>query len=152
MRCELGRKGAHRRDAAVDLARGLGAALVGFTAVPAYPVASVGEIKPADYSDFQARVGSLTNERLGAVETAARAAGVARTTTIAETAQPWRAIIEAARNNDCDVIVMASHGRAGVSRVLLGSETQRVLTHATLPVLVDARASAIGLNRPLTQA
>jgi nucleotide-binding universal stress UspA family protein len=122
-------------DTAVDLARSLGAELVGFTAVPAYPYASVGEIKPADYSDFQARAGAVANERLAAVETAARAAGVACTTNMAETAQPWRGIIEAARDKDCDLIVMASHGRAGVS-ALLGSETQRVLTHATLPVLV----------------
>ncbi|HTT10714.1 MAG TPA: universal stress protein [Burkholderiaceae bacterium] len=123
-------------DAAVDLARNLGAALVGFTAVPAYPYASVGEIKPGDYSDFQARVGALANARLAAVETAARAASVECTTRMAETDQPWRAIIDTARDSGCDVIVMASHGRAGVSGVLLGSETQRVLTHSTLPVLV----------------
>ena len=123
-------------DTAVDLARGLGAALVGFTALPAYPYASVGEIKPADYSDFQARTGALANERLIVIDSAARAAGVVCTTTMAETAQPWRAIIEAARENDCDLIVMASHGHAGVSGFLLGSETQRVLTHATLPVMV----------------
>jgi nucleotide-binding universal stress UspA family protein len=123
-------------DAAVDLARGLGAAMVGFTAVPAYPYASVGEIKPADYGDFQARAGALANDRLAAIETAARAAGVTCTTRMAETAQPWRAIVEAARDSGCDVIVMASHGRAGVSGFLLGSETQHVLAHATVPVLV----------------
>jgi len=123
-------------NAAVDLARGLGAALVGFTAVPGYPYASVGEIKPADYSDFQARAGALANDRLAEIESAARAAGVVCTTTMAETAQPWRAIVEAARDSGCDVIVMASHGRAGVSGFLLGSETQHVLAHATMPVLV----------------
>ena len=42
----------------------------------------------------------------------------------------------AAKKNKCDLIVMASHGRKGISRILLGSETQQVLTHSTIPVLV----------------
>ncbi|MEN9886500.1 MAG: hypothetical protein RL758_1078 [Pseudomonadota bacterium] len=46
------------------------------------------------------------------------------------------AIIAAAKKNDCDLIVMASHGRKGISRVLLGSETNAVLTHSHVPVLV----------------
>ena len=50
--------------------------------------------------------------------------------------QPWRAIIDAAVANQCDLIVMASHGRRGVSALLIGSETHKVLTHSTIPVLV----------------
>jgi nucleotide-binding universal stress UspA family protein len=46
------------------------------------------------------------------------------------------AIIAAAKKHKCDLIVMASHGRNGVKRLLLGSETQLVLTHSTIPVLV----------------
>jgi len=46
------------------------------------------------------------------------------------------AIIRAAEKGACDLIVMASHGRRGIKRLLLGSETQHVLTHASLPVLV----------------
>jgi nucleotide-binding universal stress UspA family protein len=49
---------------------------------------------------------------------------------------PWQAIIAAAKAQKCDAIVMASHGRHGVSGLLLGSETQKVLTHSTIPVLV----------------
>ena len=48
----------------------------------------------------------------------------------------WRAILAAAKKNKCDAIVMASHGRRGVSALLLGSETQKVLTHSKLPVIV----------------
>ena len=51
-------------------------------------------------------------------------------------AEPYRAIIDAAHAKDCDLIVMASHGRRGVSALLLGSETVKVLTHSTIPVLV----------------
>ena len=46
------------------------------------------------------------------------------------------AAMTAAKKNKCDLIVMASHGRKGISRILLGSETQQVLTHSTIPVLV----------------
>ncbi|HSH91010.1 MAG TPA: universal stress protein, partial [Ramlibacter sp.] len=55
---------------------------------------------------------------------------LARTTEVAE------AIIDAARKHKCDLIVMASHGRRGIKRLLLGSETQHVLTHSSVPVLV----------------
>jgi nucleotide-binding universal stress UspA family protein len=49
---------------------------------------------------------------------------------------PWQAIIKAADSKKCDLIVMASHGRRGLSAILLGSETQKVLTHSKTPVLV----------------
>ncbi|MEO5677740.1 MAG: universal stress protein [Usitatibacter sp.] len=49
---------------------------------------------------------------------------------------PWEAIIKAARSKKCDLIVMASHGRRGLAGLLLGSETQKVLTHSKVPVLV----------------
>ena len=50
--------------------------------------------------------------------------------------EPWQAITEAAEDHGCDLIVMGSHGRSGLSKLILGSETQKVLTHATVPVLV----------------
>ena len=51
-------------------------------------------------------------------------------------ANPWEAIIKTARARKCDLIVMASHGRRGLQALLLGSETQKVLTHSKTPVLV----------------
>lgn len=50
--------------------------------------------------------------------------------------QPWQAIIDTAKKKKCDLIVMASHGRRGLSALLLGSETTKVLTHSKVPVLV----------------
>ena len=50
--------------------------------------------------------------------------------------QPYQAIIDAATSKSCDLIVMASHGRHGVSAIILGSETLKVLTHCKIPVLV----------------
>jgi nucleotide-binding universal stress UspA family protein len=65
------------------------------------------------------------------------AANGASCDTLARThVHPWEAIIDAARSRKCDLIVMASHGRRGLAGLLLGSETQKVLTHSKTPVLV----------------
>ena len=50
--------------------------------------------------------------------------------------EPWQAITEGAEDLGCDLIVMGSHGRSGFAKLILGSEAQKVLTHATIPVLV----------------
>ncbi len=66
----------------------------------------------------------------------ARMAGVRCQTLHVEHEHPYRAIIETAESNGCDLILMASHGRRGVATVVLGSETVKVLTHCKIPVLV----------------
>lgn len=63
-------------------------------------------------------------------------AGVECTTATATSDVPYEAIIEAAEKSGCDLIFMASHGRRGISGFLLGSETNKVLTHSKVPVLV----------------
>ena len=67
---------------------------------------------------------------------AAKQAGVSCDTIQVEDVQPYQAIIAAAKDNGCDLIVMASHGRNGLSAVLLGSVTNKVLAHTKTPVLV----------------
>ena len=121
---------------AVGLARSLGASLVGVTAVDAYPYTGVGQIDPAAYSEFQAWASAQAFDRLEALEKAARAAGVPCESLSRQGAPPWRAILDTAAENGCDAIVMASHGRSGVGALLLGSETQHVLSQSTLPVIV----------------
>jgi nucleotide-binding universal stress UspA family protein len=66
----------------------------------------------------------------------AEAAGITATQIHLEDDQPYEAIIRTAEGRGCDLIVMASHGRGGVSALLLGSETMKVLTHSKIPVLV----------------
>jgi nucleotide-binding universal stress UspA family protein len=76
------------------------------------------------------------DEKLAVVETLAGEAGVQVETLRLSNDHPWEAIVQAVKDKRCDLIVMASHGRRGVSAVVLGSETQKVLTHSTVPVLV----------------
>jgi nucleotide-binding universal stress UspA family protein len=73
---------------------------------------------------------------LAAASQLAAAAGVGCETLHVTHEQPYQAIIEAAAEKNCDLIVMASHGRRGLAAVVLGSETVKVLTHSTIPVLV----------------
>jgi len=121
---------------AIGLARSLGASVVGVTAVEAYPYVGIGQTEPAAYSEFQSRAAAEAFDRLAALEAAARAAGVSFETQSRQGVPPWRAILDVAADAGCDAIVMASHGRRGVSALLLGSETQHVLSKAELPVIV----------------
>ena len=73
---------------------------------------------------------------LAAIESRARTAGVPCETLAVPHASPHQAIIEAATGKGCDLIVMASHGRKGVTGELIGSETARVITNCKIPVLV----------------
>lgn len=121
---------------AIDMAKKLGAKIVGMTVVEPYSYSSLSEYRPESYEDYEARMNKVAQERLDALATAGKAAGVEVETKVARSFSPYEAIIEAAQKNDCDAIFMASHGRRGLSAVLLGSETQKVLTHSTIPVLV----------------
>jgi nucleotide-binding universal stress UspA family protein len=76
------------------------------------------------------------DEKLAVVERLAREAGVQVETLRLSNDHPWEALVQAAQDKRCDLIVMASHGRRGVSAVVLGSETHKVLTHSRVPVLV----------------
>lgn len=86
--------------------------------------------------DYGKRMAALAARYLKAAKEAAAAAGVSCETIHIEHEQPYLAIIETAAQKSCDLIVMASHGRRGIAAIVLGSETVKVLTHSTIPVLV----------------
>ena len=120
---------------AIDLARSLRASVVGCAALPVYPYHGVGgEGAPAEAA-FQARAAAEANRHLDEIERAAAQAGVAFARVLRE-GHPDEIILQAADTEDCDLIVMASHGRRGVAALLLGSETQKVLARSRRPVLV----------------
>jgi nucleotide-binding universal stress UspA family protein len=122
---------------AATLAKTFGAELIGVTVVEPYSFASVSEYQPAETSEaYEGRMAQIAAERLRKFADSARGAGVTAKTSTVRSFSPYEAIIETAKKSDCDLIVMASHGRRGLTGVLLGSETQKVLTHSTIPVLV----------------
>ena len=127
------------RDAA-EIAGKVGAKLTGIHVVPPYSMAIAGwEIVPAvvltraEYRSATAKAAKAVFEK---IEKTARAAGLACATLCITEENPWKAIVQVARSHRCDLIVMASHGRRGLSGLILGSETTKVLTHSRVPVLV----------------
>jgi nucleotide-binding universal stress UspA family protein len=128
-------------DCAVRLAKEQRARVTGLWVGPAWEpnLYAYGESVPAGFvsrKQHAARVRSAGAPHLRAVKNAAAAAGVRCSCIAVEGAFPYLEIIKAARRNRCDLIVMASHGRRGISRLLLGSQTSRVLALAGVPVLV----------------
>jgi nucleotide-binding universal stress UspA family protein len=87
-------------------------------------------------AQYQAGMQQRAEKILGAVAHLAQAAGVACETVHVEHEHPYQAIIDTAASRGCDLIVMASHGRRGISAIVLGSETVKVLTHSKIPILV----------------
>jgi nucleotide-binding universal stress UspA family protein len=93
-------------------------------------------VSPETLENYEERMEQAGAERVGQIANAAASAGVPVETVVVKSFSPYEAIIEAAKGNGCDLIVMASHGRRGLNAVLLGSETQKVLTHSAIPVMV----------------
>jgi nucleotide-binding universal stress UspA family protein len=88
------------------------------------------------HKEYDRHVAEHAAKYLAVVSKAAAAAGVACDVVSLEHQHPYQAIVESARDRQCDLIVMASHGRSGASAVLMGSQTVKVLTHSKVPVLV----------------
>ena len=121
----------------IALAKRIGAKATVLTVSPPFHIFTTDtqmiEDTPAQY---KVRMQKHTEIILAAAARAAHAAGVACETVHVEHEHPYRAIIDAAGSKGCDLIVMASHGRHGISAIILGSETVKVLTHSKIPVLV----------------
>ncbi len=121
----------------VQLAKCCGARVTGLTLTEPYRVASMDAVLVSVGEDeYEGESRRLSDEALEQVKSVAAEAGVPCDTLREVHDQPYRAIIDAAHAKGCDLIVMSSHGRRGVSALLLGSETNKVLTHSTIPVLV----------------
>jgi len=85
---------------------------------------------------YKQRADALAKKVLAPAARLAHKLGVECETLAVNAAQPWSGILHAAHKGKCDLIVMASHGRRGIAKALLGSETTKVLTHSKIPVLV----------------
>ena len=124
---------------AVEFASTVGAELVAVHVVPRYPTSYFEGSRAVSAREVERVEQQWTEQGQALADEVGKAADKAgvkskaitvRSNTVAE------AILATARKNKCDLVVMASHGRKGIKRLLLGSETQHVLTHGTIPVLV----------------
>ena len=123
-------------QAAIALAKLSGATLVTICAKEPFPYSAISEMQPVPPQEFYDAQERIAASRVKAVTDAAAAAGVSCAGFTVEALHPWEAILDLAKSQACDLIVMASHGRRGMAALLIGSETSRVLTHSPLPVLV----------------
>jgi len=123
----------------VAFARETGARVTFVHVMPEYVAAAFAEFPAggqAAFADFMKVTEDSAKSILGAAEAAANAANVSCDKVAIRHQQPWRAIIDVAGTRQCDLIFMASHGRRGIGALVLGSETNKVLTHSKIPVLV----------------
>lgn len=135
-RSRLSRKA---EKAAIGLAAATGATLVVLHVVPDYPTSyfeGAVTLAPEEIARIENHWTAQGQSTVNAVVSAAGKAGVQARGVLAHSDKVAEAVMAAARKHKCDLIAMASHGRRGITRVLLGSETQHVLTHSKIPVLV----------------
>ena len=123
-------------DAGIKLAKSVGAQLYTICVKEPFPYSAISEMQPVPPQDFFDAQDRIATKRVHDVVELAHAAGVKCQAHTVEGLHPWEAIIDHARHLECDLLVMASHSRRGVTALLLGSETQKELTHSTIPVLV----------------
>jgi nucleotide-binding universal stress UspA family protein len=125
--------------AGVTLAKEMGATVIGYYAIEPAPTHIYGEGYLADrklVEELERRSKEVAQKSVDEVAEAAKAAGVKCETVIGKAVLPYKGIIETAEKNKCDAIFMASAGHRGLTGLLLGSVTQKVLTHSKTPVLV----------------
>jgi nucleotide-binding universal stress UspA family protein len=123
-------------NSATALAKSMGAELLTISVKEPFPYSAISEMQPVPPQEFFDAQERIARERVQGVLDGAKSAGVACQAHTIEALHPWEAILDHAKSQNADLIVMASHGRRGLSAMLLGSETQKVLTHSTIPVLV----------------
>lgn len=126
-------------ESGLSLAALTGAAVVALKVVPRYPRSYFEGGLPVDASDIrriEKQWGDAAQAMVDAIKSRGEAQGLSVKAVVAKSDLVAEAVIAAAKKHKCDLIVMASHGRKGIKRLLLGSETQHVLTHSHIPVLV----------------
>ncbi|MBF6630206.1 MAG: universal stress protein [Comamonas sp.] len=121
------------------LAKMTGATVVALKVVPRYPRSYLeggATVDNTEIKRIEAQWAEQAQEVLNKIKVQGKSEGVTVKTSIAKSDLIAESIMSAAEKQNADLIVMASHGRKGIKRLLLGSETQHVLTHSKVPVLV----------------
>lgn len=133
--------GSHLSDkainTAIEFAKFSSGKIIALSVAEPYPFSPMAEsTMAADPGAYEENMLALAQLNVQKVADAAKIAGVPCEMLTAQAFNPDEEIISAAEKHHCDAIFMASHGRSGLSRLFLGSKTQRVLAHSTIPVLV----------------
>ena len=120
----------------IALAKRLGAKVTGVTVTTPFPIFSYEAGFTPVPQKYEDEFNAFADSVVAGFKKVAASQGVQCNALKVEHEHPYLAILSAAKREGCDLILMASHGRRGISAVVLGSETQKVLTHSTIPVLV----------------
>jgi nucleotide-binding universal stress UspA family protein len=124
-------------QAAVELAAQLHSNIVGISVAAPYPFSPLSELAAGgEAANYEEKTRALAQERVERIKKAAEAHNVRCETVVEQSFSPSDEILNAAEKYHCDAIFMASHGRKGIGRLFVGSETQKVLAHSPIPVTV----------------
>lgn len=123
-------------NTAAQMAKTHGAEVIGVYVIDPFPYIGIGDASAAGLQAYLAESRSVAGQALDALGKVCSVAGVPYAGDTIERNVVYEGVIETANAEGCDLIVMASHGRQGVSALVLGSVAQKVLTHTKLPVLI----------------
>jgi nucleotide-binding universal stress UspA family protein len=121
---------------AAQLAKTQGAEVIGVYVIDPFPYIGMGEASAAGLQSYLTESRNLAGQALDALGKVCAAEGVPFAGDTIERTVVYEGVIETAQAEGCDLIVMASHGRQGMKAMILGSVAQKVLTHASMPVLI----------------
>jgi nucleotide-binding universal stress UspA family protein len=127
---------AHAAKTAAQMAKSQGAQIVGVYVIDPFPYIGIGDASAVGLQAYLAEAKSAAGQALDALGKACAAEGVAFAGDTIERNVVYEGILETASAEGCDLIVMGSHGHRGIKALILGSVAQKVLTHATVPVLI----------------
>ncbi|MCX7248886.1 MAG: universal stress protein [Burkholderiales bacterium] len=123
-------------EKAIGLAKAFGSRVTAIFVIDPYPFTGVGTDFAYGQAEYLSAATAEANAAIKVAKTVFEQAGVSVATSVIESHAAWRGVVEAAASLQADLIVMGSHGRSGLEKLVLGSVTQAVLSHTQLPVLV----------------
>lgn len=121
---------------AAELAQSQGAQVIGVYVIDPFPFIGVGDASAVGLQAYMSEVQATAGQALSGIRALCEARGVSFAGDTIERGSPYEGILETAKAEGCDLIVMGSHGRKGMEALILGSVAQKVLTHAKVPVMV----------------
>jgi len=123
-------------EKAIGLAKAFGSRVSTIFVIDPYPFTGIGTDFAYGQTEYLSAATAEANAAIKSIKVVFEQAGVNIQTSVIESNNAWRGVVEAAESMQADLIVMGSHGRSGLEKLVLGSVTQAVLSHTKLPVLV----------------